>query len=142
MSQKDNLRIAQEFLGKIGAGASAEEIAGLFSVDLQWDFPGDVGVLPWVKTKSGRGAVSDFVRDTQALMERVRFEVHDILAGEDRAVIVGELATRFKSTGKMVETPFAIVLTVSAGEITRFLMLENSFAVSAAARPQASAVPQ
>jgi ketosteroid isomerase-like protein len=47
-------------------------------------------------------------------------------------VIVGELASRVKSTGQTVETAFA--LTVSGGEITRFRMLEDSFAVSRAAR--------
>jgi uncharacterized protein len=49
-------------------------------------------------------------------------------------VIVGELASRVKSTSKTVETAFAFVLTVSGGEITRFRMLEDSFAVSRAAR--------
>jgi uncharacterized protein len=135
MSMQDNLRTAQEFLGKIGSGDSPDEIAGMFGADLDWRIPGDTGVLPWVGHKTGRGNVSDFVRNTQTLMERIRFDVQDILASEDRAVIVGELASRIKSTGKTVETPFAIVLTISGSQITRFLMLENSFAVSAAARP-------
>jgi len=39
-----------------------------------------------------------------------------------------------KSTGKILETAFAFVLTVSGGKITRFRMLEDSFAVSRAAR--------
>ncbi len=39
-----------------------------------------------------------------------------------------------KRTGKIVKTDFAIVLTVANGEIVRFQMLEDSFAVSQAAR--------
>ena len=35
---------------------------------------------------------------------------------------------------KAIETPFAIVLTVSDDEITRFLMLEHTLAVAATAR--------
>ena len=39
-----------------------------------------------------------------------------------------------KRTGKIIETDFAIVLTVANGEIVRFQMLEDSFAVAQAAR--------
>jgi hypothetical protein len=39
-------------------------------------------------------------------------------AGDGRAVIVGELATRGKSSGKTIETAFAIVPTISESEIT------------------------
>jgi ketosteroid isomerase-like protein len=67
-------------------------------------------------------------------MERISFDVRDILAGDDRAVILGSLASKLKRTGKIVKTDFAIVLTVAKGEIVRFDMLEDSFAVSQAAR--------
>jgi glycerol-3-phosphate dehydrogenase len=36
---------------------------------------------------------------------------------------------------RQVETAFALMLTVSGGDITSFRMLEDSFAVSRAARP-------
>jgi ketosteroid isomerase-like protein len=90
--------------------------------------------LPWIGQKTGRGTVMDFIGDTRGLLEPLRFEVHEILASENRAVIVGELTSKVKATGRTVETTFAIVLTVTGGEITRFLMLEDSFAVSEAAR--------
>jgi ketosteroid isomerase-like protein len=49
-------------------------------------------------------------------------------------VIVGELATRIEATGKIIESAIAIILTVFDGGISRFQMLEDSFAVSRAAR--------
>ncbi len=70
----------------------------------------------------------------RAMIERISFEVQDILAGDNRAVILGSLASKLKRTGKIVKTDFAIVLTVTNGEIVRFQMLEDSFAVSQAAR--------
>ena len=76
----------------------------------------------------------DFIRDTRPLIEQLRFDVQDILASVDRAVIVGELTTRISATGKVIESAFALILTVSNGAITRFQMLEDSFAVSRAAR--------
>jgi ketosteroid isomerase-like protein len=42
--------------------------------------------------------------------------------------------SKLKRTGRIIETDFAIVLSVANGEIIRFQMLEDSFAVSRAAR--------
>ena len=134
MSQEQTKQIAQEFLSRLGAGAEPEEIAKLFSPDTDLDIPGDAGALPWIGRTTGRGAIVDFISATGSLLERLRFDVHDILASDSRAVILGELATKLKSNGKVIESPFAIVLTVSGGEIIRLLMLEDSFAVSQAAR--------
>jgi uncharacterized protein len=62
------------------------------------------------------------------------FEVEDILGSEERAVIVGELATRIKSSGKVNHSQFAIILTISGDTITRFQMLEDSFDLSRTVR--------
>jgi hypothetical protein len=134
MSQNETIHLAQEFLGRMGSGAEPTEIAKLFSETLDWKIAGDTGVLPWIGHKSGRAAINDFVRDSRAMIERISFEVHNILAGDNRAVILGSLASKLKRNGKVVTTDFAIVLTVANGEIVRFQMLEDSFAVSKMAR--------
>ncbi|MFM0153902.1 nuclear transport factor 2 family protein [Paraburkholderia sediminicola] len=134
MNSPENLRLAQQFLEKMGSGASAEEIASLCTPDLDWNIPGDSGVLPWVGHKTGHGAISDFVRDTQTMVERVSLDIKDVLASDDRAVILGHLQTRINATGKLIDSAFAIVLTFSDTKIASFLMLEDSFAVSMAAR--------
>jgi ketosteroid isomerase-like protein len=64
----------------------------------------------------------------------VRFDIQEILVSDDRAVIVGELASTINATGKLVESDFALILTVSDGEISRFNLIEDSFAVSQAER--------
>ena len=53
------------------------------------------------------------------LTEPIKFNIQDILTSDARAVIVGELATRIKATGKVIESAFAIILTVSIGEAIR-----------------------
>jgi uncharacterized protein len=68
------------------------------------------------------------------MIERVNFDALDILAGDDRAVILGSLESKLKRTGKIIKTDFAIVLTVANDEIVRFQMLEDSFAVAQAPR--------
>jgi len=134
MSTQDNLDLAKQFLAKLGGGASPEEIAQLFSTDLVWQIPGDTGVLPWIGAKTGRAAVIDFVRQSSDMIERLSLNIQDVLASEGRAVILGDLASRVKRTGKVIETEFAIVLTIQGKHITKFLMLEDSFATAKAAR--------
>jgi ketosteroid isomerase-like protein len=134
MNQTDTLHVAQEFLRRMGSGAESAEIAKLFSENLEWEIAGDTGVLPWIGQKSGRTAITDFVNDSRAMVERISFEVHDILAGDHRAVILGSLASKLRRTNKIMKTDFAIVLTVANGEIVHFQMLEDSFAVSQWAR--------
>jgi len=127
-------RVAKELLARMGAGAEPDEIAALFSTDLDFEIAGDVDVLPWIGKKTGRSAATDFFREIRRIVVPIRFDVQDVLANDHRAVIVGELASRVKQTGKTMETAFALVLDVSDGTITRFRMLEDSFAVSRAAR--------
>jgi ketosteroid isomerase-like protein len=136
MSQEQNIGIARELLAALGEGKAPAVIAALFAENVVIEIPGDSGALPWIGRKTGREAVAGFIRDLRSLTEQVKFDVQDILASDSRAVIVGELATLIKATGKMIESPFAIILTLSdGGAITAFRMLENSFAVSQAARP-------
>jgi hypothetical protein len=75
MTSQTNLRLAEQFLGKLGSGSSAEEIAALCAPDLDWNIPGDSGVLPWVGHKTGSTAVAEFVRDTQTMIQRESLEI-------------------------------------------------------------------
>ncbi|NIJ35063.1 nuclear transport factor 2 family protein [Sphingomonas oligoaromativorans] len=134
MAQPNSIVLAQRLLAAIGDGSPAETIAAMFSDDALFEIPGDDGVLPWVGRRTGHPAVVNFITAIRSLTEPLSFDVADILANDTRAVIVGEIASRIKATEKVVETDFAIILTTSGDCITRFQMLEDSFAVSRAAR--------
>ena len=136
MSQSQNEQIVNELQTRL-FHSSPEEVGILFSTDLDYHVAGDEGALPWIGRKKGRQAIVEFVRDSRAMLERLKFEVQAVLADDARAVIVGELSSRVKATGKVIDTSFALILTVAEGQIIRFQMLEDSFATSAAARADA-----
>lgn len=140
MNRENNLNLAKILLAKLGSAASPDEIATLFAEDLVWNVPGDVGSFPWLGKKIGRAAASDFVRDSRLLLERESLEIRDILASDERAVIVGALKSRVIRTGKSIETLFSIVLTFAGDKIASYTMLEDSFAVSRAARASGPSV--
>jgi ketosteroid isomerase-like protein len=134
MNSQKNLLLAQQFLAKLGSNASAEEVASLCTEDLAWEVPGEAGALPWIGTRTGAAAMADFVRDAQRLLTREKLDVQDLLASDTRAVILGQLASRVNTTGRLIESQFAIVLTFTGEKVSSFLLLEDSFAVAAAAR--------
>jgi ketosteroid isomerase-like protein len=134
MSQDKNIGIAQQLLAGIGEQSDPEVIAAMFAEDLRFEIQGDDGVLPWIGLKTGRQAAADFFRDIRVLTEPVSFQVDDILGSAERAVLIGELATRIKSSGRVTRSQFAIVLTISGNLITRFQMIEDSFDLSRAVR--------
>ena len=134
MGHQQNIAIARKLLDGIGGGQDPAEIAALFDADLVFEIQGDDGVLPRIRRRTGRQAIADFIRDIRTLTEPVTFDVEDILASDSRAAIIGAFQTRIKTTGKIIATQFAIILTITGDIVTRFQMLEDSFGVSKVAR--------
>lgn len=108
-------------------------IVELFAEDVDWDIPGNVAAVPWIGPRHDREAVGAFYRELVARIAPERFDLQHILADEEQVVALGELASRVKATGRLIETPFAFVLTVRGGKIVRYRMLEDSHAVAVAA---------
>jgi ketosteroid isomerase-like protein len=82
----------------------------------------------------GREAIYQFIVDTQTMVKRESLVIHDILASDERSVILGHLQTRISATGKLIDSAFAIILKFRDQQISDFLMLEDSYATSKAAR--------
>lgn len=108
----------------------------LFAEEVDWDIPGDLETVPWIGPRRNREAVGAFHRDLAAHIVPERFEVQNILADDEVAVALGELASRVKATGQLIESPFAFVLTVKQGRIVRYRLLEDSHAVARACAAQ------
>jgi ketosteroid isomerase-like protein len=133
MNMKNPEDMAKEFLARVKAG-DPDKVADLFTDNLEFEVAGDVGALPWIGKKTGKSAISAMLRDMGQLIERIRMEFGEPMANDHQAVIVGYLETRVKSTGKVIKTTCAFILSMSGDKIGRFQMLEDSFAVSVAAR--------
>ena len=135
MSEHHNLEIAKTLLARLSEGTSREDVAALFSADLDYEIQGEDGVLPWVGKKRGRSAMTDFLKALGAMTERIAFDIDDVMASDTRALVLGHLVTKIKATGKVIDGTFALVLTIRGNEIVRFQMLEDSYATAGAARP-------
>ena len=134
MGSQEKFRLAQQFLETLRSGAAPDEVASLCTPNLDWNVPGDPGALPWIGRMTGREAVSHFVRDARMMVEGIGFDITEVLASNDRTVILGRVQSRIKATGKLIDSELAVVLTFADAKIVSFLLLEDSFAVSLVAR--------
>ncbi len=134
MSEQD-LAVATRLLEKLGRQAPVEDFAELVSDDLLLKIPGDATALPWTGSpKTGRRGFTDFIRDQRELVDEESFRVDDILQNEMRTVVLGEVLSKIKKTTRVVQTYFAMIVTISNGKIVRFQFLDDSYAVSQVAR--------
>lgn len=132
--------VAKSYLERVGAFWAAPEtperleaILDLFAENVDWDIPGDLETVPWIGPREGRAGIAAFYRDLVSRLESRRFEARRILADEDTAVVLGDLESVVRATGKLIQSPFAYDLTLQGGKIVRYRMLEDSYAVARAA---------
>ena len=104
----------------------------LFSENIDWYIPGNIEKAPWLGKRKNRHEVSEFYQMLWRNTEPVSATIDDIFINDRNAVIAGEFSTRMLRTGKMVNSLFFILMTVGNGQITKYRLLEDSYAVSIA----------
>jgi len=127
MSDKTR-NVVNELLSRLGAGDIAG-FADMFADDAHWEIPGDPGTAHWV----GRRKVDEipgFFETIGAHTDREVFEIDRILVDGPNAVLIGRARVICRSTGRTIDTPFAIDIVVDEeGRISRYYMFEDSLAV-------------
>lgn len=131
--------VAERYLERISAfyadPDSPEKLAAvmaLFSDTVDWNIAGNTARVPYIGPRHGKTEVAAFFTDLLHHIEPQQFDVRTILASGENAVILGDLASLVKATGKLIESEFAFDLTVRGGLIVRYRMLEDSYAVERA----------
>jgi len=124
------MHVVGNYFSFMAQGKAPEEIATLFSDDVDWDIPGDVDTVPWLGKRRSRGDIAEFIKCLRSLTIPISFDVQQIIADREDAVEVGRLETRVVSTQSIIRTEFAFHFTVANGLITKFRLFEDSFAVA------------
>ena len=94
---------------------------------------GDTSDVPWIGRKVGKAGAAEFYAQIREHIASEAFEVSEMLSQGNRVIALGKLASRVVRTGKLIESEFCFDFTVESGEITRFRLFEDSFAVAQAA---------
>lgn len=135
MSSSSPLEVVQEFSRLAATAEDPSEIESLVSPDVDWFLVGDRAVVPWAGRWSGKAGVSQFYATLRRETVNELFEIKDVLTQGNRVVIIGEIRTRVKRTGKLIECEFVFDFLVENGLIARFRPFEDGEAIAAACTP-------
>ncbi|GHC74658.1 nuclear transport factor 2 family protein [Streptomyces flavofungini] len=104
----------------------------LFAESAEWVAPGSPDV-PWSGNRTGRTGVSEFFTMLHEYLQPEEFTVTHIVVDGEQGVILGHLRDTVKATGAPLTTPFAAHLTVVDGQVTRYHLFEDTYALHRAA---------
>ncbi|MEI5097362.1 nuclear transport factor 2 family protein [Streptomyces sp. PmtG] len=104
----------------------------LFAQSAEFLAPGSPQV-PWSGNHTGQKGVMTFFTTLHAYLRPEEFTVTHIVVDGEQGVIIGHLRDTVKATGKPLTTPFAAHLTVVDGQVTRYHLFEDTYALHRAA---------
>jgi ketosteroid isomerase-like protein len=122
--------LVRQLLALTGDG-DLEAAAALFADDVDFAVPGAPD-LPWVPKANSADGMLEFFRRLPQYLESRRFAVDKILADEEDAMVLGDLVSTVRATGRDIVTRFVIHLSVRDGKFTRYHLYEDSWAVAQA----------
>lgn len=123
--------IAQQLIQFLGE-RNLEQLISLFDRQIDWFIPGNQTLAPWTGKRETKEEVKAFFKLLWGKTEYVSADIDHFLTENNCAVITGSFSTRMLQTGNTVDSPFSILIKVEDGLITKYRLLEDSYAVSAA----------
>jgi len=100
--------------------------------DVRWFEVGPPDLIPTAGTRKGREQVEELFTMLEASEEVQSFRPNDFIAQGDMVVVLGELRSRVRSTGGVINSPWVHVFTLSGGKISDFQSFYDSAAAATA----------
>jgi len=91
-------------------------------------------IMPWAGTSRGPQAFLDNMGAMFTRWENQAFNVATMFASDENVAVFGDFRYRSNSLGKVVSSPFSILVKVADGKVTYLQFLEDSYATAASFR--------
>lgn len=95
-------------------------------------------IMPWAGTSHGPQAFLDNLNNMFTRWENQAFDVAYMFGSEENVAVFGSFRYKSHSLGKVVSSPFSILVTVVDGKVTYLQFLEDSYATAASFRSSGS----
>ncbi len=95
-------------------------------------------ILPWAGTSHGPQAFLDNLGVMFSRWENQAFNVSTMFASGENVAVFGDFRYRSNSLGKVVSSPFSILVKVVDGKVTYLQFLEDSYATAQSFRKDGS----
>ena len=88
--------------------------------DVEWFSIGPPELIPIAGRRKGRREVEEFLDTLEAIEEVQRFRPQYFVAFGSMVVVLGNLQSRIRSTGNLINSPWLNVFTLRRGKISDF----------------------
>ena len=105
-------------------------------VSLNTDNPELKQIEPWAGTSHGPQAFLDNLGNMFSRWENQAFNVTTMFASEENVAVFGDFRYKSHSLGKVVASPFSILVKVVDGQVTYLQFQEDSYATAASFRKE------
>ena len=95
-------------------------------------------IMPWAGTSRGPQAFLDNLGTMFTRWESHAFNVTAMFASDENVAVFGDFRYKSHSLGKVVSSPFSILVKVVDGKVTYLQFLEDSYATAASFRTSGS----
>ena len=99
-------------------------------------------IMPWAGTSHGPQAVLGNLGEMFTRWENQAFNVTTMFASGENVAVFGDFRYRSHSLGKVVTSPFSILMKVVDGQVTYLQYLEDSYATAASFRSRGAWIVQ
>jgi ketosteroid isomerase-like protein len=132
MSEAENTRVVQDAYAAFGRG-DVPTLLGYFTDDIQWQpVIGTAKHVPFSGARTGKAEVAEFFKRVSDTEDFEQFEPREFVAQGDKVVAIGHYRAKAKATGKIFDSPFAMVFTFRNGKVAAFREFTDSAAINAA----------
>src|SRR5215213_6934884 len=103
------------------------DVLAVLTEDVEWWVVGPPEI-PYAGTFHGHAEVAQFFAAFDGAIDYESWEAREFIAEGETVVVIGEERWRAKATGRLVDNPWVLVMTVPDGKIARFRAYEDTAA--------------
>ena len=118
MSEHEPVATVQRAYDAFSRG-DLQAVSNSMAGDVQWETP-DIPGASFGGKRQGKEAVGRFFVELLDAEEMLLFEPREFIAQGNRVVVIGQYRGRVKATGRIAESVFVQIFTVTNGLITNF----------------------
>lgn len=133
VSAHENTRVVTDLYTAFGQG-NLPAILDLLATDVDWYFVGRPEDIPFAGHRCGHEAMVEFFATIGQTVEVHEFGPQEIMAFEDKVLVLGHERVQVRATGRSFETDWAHLHTIQGGKIARLREFYDTAVVAAAFR--------
>jgi len=107
-------------------------LLGCLTEDVRWFAVGPPNLIPTAGSRKGREQVGEFFAVLEASEDVQTFKPQHFVSQGDTVVVLGELKSRVRSTGSLINSPWVHVFTIRDGKVSDFRSFYDTAAAVAA----------